>query len=109
MIDITRTFLKKLNICIKEQRLDSTHIFSNMAQFSRRQLLFTINQRFLVQVKHHNPEKYDKLPKEITSLYVKNTGWIFAETSPMKTQRNGKIFTSAEQLGYDMQRLIEQF
>ena len=27
----------------------------------------------------------------------------------MKTQRNGKIFTSAEQLGYDMQRLIEQF
>ena len=109
MIDITRTFLKNLNICIKEQRLDSTHIFSNMAHFSRRQLLFTIIQRFLVQVKRHNPEKYDKLPNEITSLYVKNTGWIFAETSPMKTQRNGKIFTSAEQLGYDMQRLIERF
>jgi hypothetical protein len=109
MIKITAMLLDKLNIRIQEQRLDSTHVFSNMAVFSRRQLCFKINQRFLIQVKRHNPEKYNNISKDITELYEKNEGWIFAETSPMKLQKNGKVYTPVEHLGYDMQRLIERF
>ena len=41
--------------------------------------------------------------------WLRNHGWIFGETSPMKLQKQGKVYTSEEQLGYDMEKLIEKF
>ncbi len=43
----------QLNIKIDKQRLDSSHVFSNMADWSRSMLLFKTTKRFLVQVKRH--------------------------------------------------------
>ena len=109
MVQVTETLLQELNLDIKEQRLDSTHVFSNMATWSRRQLLYKIIRRFLVQVKRHAPIKYRALKPETVQLYEQNNGWIFGESSPMKLNRRGKVFTAEEHLGYDMQCLLEKF
>ena len=53
MEDVTETIIRKLNIEVDKQRLDSTHVFSNMADWSRSVLLFLTTKRFLVQVKRH--------------------------------------------------------
>ena len=80
-----------------------------MAVWSRRQLLYKIIRRFLVQVKCHAPEKYRALKPETVQLYEQNNGWIFGVTSPMKHSCRGKTFTSEEHLGYDMRNLLEKF
>ncbi len=56
---VTRTLAEKLELEVDKQRLDSTHLFSNMATLSRTQLMTVCIRRFLVQLKrHHNAELY---------------------------------------------------
>ena len=109
MSRVTEKLIEELNLDIREQRLDSTHVFSNMAVWTRRKLYHKIIWRFLKQIKRHYPAEYDQLDSEIAGRYECDNGWIFGETSPMKVSRGGKVFTAEEQLGYDMQRLIERF
>ncbi len=109
MVKVTDKLLKELNLDIREQRLDSTHVFSNMAFWSRRQLIYKVIRRFLIQVKRHALGKYRSLNPEMVHLYEQNNGWIFGETSPMKLNRGGKVFTAEEHLGHDMQILLEKF
>lgn len=106
---VTECLLKELDIDIREQRVDSTHVFSNMAAWSRKQLLFKITQKFLNQVRRHENAVYYGIDPDLRTRYERNNGWIFGETSPMKLQRNGKVYTTEEQIGYDMEKLIEKF
>jgi len=41
MEDVTETIIRKLNIEVDKQRLDSTHVFSNMADWSRSMLRYS--------------------------------------------------------------------
>ena len=106
---VTECLVKEMDLDIREQRVDSTHVFSNMASWSRRQLMFNIIRGFLKQVRRHANEVYWSLDPELRGRYERNNGWIFGETSPMKLQKRGKVYTSEEQLGYDMEKLIEKF
>ena len=106
---VTETLFSELDIEIREQRLDSTHVFSNMAAWTRKRLLFRIVQRFLNQVRRHENDRYYRIDCAFRERYERDNGWIFSETSPMKLSRNGKVFTTEEQLGYDMEKLIEEF
>lgn len=106
MDDITEKLIKDLNIEIKDQRLDSTHVFSSMAAWSRKKLMFNVIQRFLKQVKRHIQEEYYRLDKALRERYEHNSGWIFASTTEMGCR--GKNFTTEEQMGNDMQRLIDE-
>lgn len=109
MIQLTTALIKKYNIKTDEQRHDSSHVFSNMAVWSRKKLLHQIIYRFLAQVKRHMKEEYSQLDADLRERYEKHSGWIFGETSPMKLKRRGKNYTAEEQLGYDMEKLIERF
>ena len=106
---VTECLVKEMDLDIREQRVDSTHVFSNMAAWSRRQLMFNIIRGFLKQVRRHANEVYWRLDPELRGRYERNNGWIFGETSPMKLQKQGKVYTPEEQLGYDMEKLIENF
>jgi len=106
---VTECLVKEMDLDIREQRVDSTHVFSNMALWSRRQLMFNIIRGFLKQVRRHENGIYWSLDPELRGRYERNNGWIFGETSPMKLQKQGKVYTSEEQLGYDMEKLIEKF
>ena len=48
---VTRKLVDELDLSIDRQRLDSTHVFSNMARFGRTRLLAITNKRFLTQVR----------------------------------------------------------
>lgn len=107
---ITDVLLKKAKIDLSKQRLDSTHVFSNMAVFSRRRLLHHTIYDFLVQLKRHYEGKYRELPEDFQVRYTSDNGWCFAENSPMLTLHYGNTkATPEEQLGYDMRLLIERF
>ncbi len=50
MKDVTKMIIQELNIEVNKQRLDSTHVFSNMADWTRSMLLFKTTKRFLIQL-----------------------------------------------------------
>ena len=109
MVIVTEALIQKFNIRTDELRTDSTQIFGNMAVWSRKKLLYQINHRFLKQVKRHMRLEYEKLDPDLRERYEKNSGWIFGETSPMQLKRRGKVYTTEEQMGYDMEKLIAYF
>ena len=61
MDEITTTLVEELGIKIDQQRLDSTHIFSDMASFGRTRLMGVAIKRFLTQVIRHNKPDYNLL------------------------------------------------
>jgi hypothetical protein len=64
MNDVTSRLIELLDQNISQQRLDSTHVFSNMATFGRTRLMGVTIKRFLTQVKRHDKETYKTLPEE---------------------------------------------
>jgi hypothetical protein len=81
MDKVTGKILTELNISIDKQRLDSSHVFSNMAEWSRSMLLFKITKRFLVQVKRHENKLYHELDEELRVLYESQGSWIYKAES----------------------------
>ncbi len=109
MHSITLKLAEEMNLDLSLQRVDSTHVFCNMAKWSRRKLLFNIIQRFLKQLKRHLPFIYYELNNELLERYKGNNGWIFADNSSRNRRSRGKTFTNEEELGFDMQTLIRHF
>ena len=64
---VTRKLVDELDLSIDRQRLDSTHVFSNMAHFGRTRLLAITNKRFLTQVARHCPDDFSALPEPLRS------------------------------------------
>ena len=52
--DITNKLIEELDLNIETQRLDSTHVFSDMATFGRTKLMASTLTRFLTQLKKHH-------------------------------------------------------
>jgi hypothetical protein len=63
MSDITVKLVDLLGLKIDQQRLDSTHIFSDMASFGRSRMMGVTVKRFLTQVKRHSLDEYNTLPE----------------------------------------------
>jgi len=102
---VTRKLIDVLDVTIDRQRLDSTHVFSNMARFGRTRLLAITNKRFLTQVARHCPDDYRVLPEELRQRYAPSTGTLFSDKgkSPQERER------SRQQVAEDMHELIERF
>ncbi len=110
MDKVTRKIIAELNIKIDKQRLDSSHVFSNMADWSRSMLLFKTTKRFLVQVKRHESKLYFELDEELRKLYEAPGKWIYEAKTRVRNVRYGKhVCSNKEQIGWDMLRLIERF
>ena len=92
---VTAEFVKALELNISRQRLDSTHIFSDMAILGRTRLMGVAIQRFLVQLKRHHREPYEALPPEVLTRYERSKATMFADHQGSKEQLRQKV---AEQL-----------
>jgi hypothetical protein len=57
--EVTAALIQELGVEIGKQRLDSTHVLSNMAKFGRLKLLAVTTKRFLTQLKRHRGKKWD--------------------------------------------------
>lgn len=101
---VTAGITEELHLDISRQRLDSTHIFSDMAVFGRTRLMGVAIKRFLTQVKRHNREEYKKLPEELRERYRPSTGRLFGDVSGRKARRRLRQTVAEE-----MQLLVERF
>ncbi|NOQ23405.1 MAG: transposase [Candidatus Aegiribacteria sp.] len=105
MNDVTNSLVDLLDLNVTEQRLDSTHVFSNMATFGRTRLMGVTVKRFLTQVKRHGTPIYESLPEELRMRYQCSESRLFADTS--KGSKSFKLLR--RQVAEDMYFLIEHF
>ncbi len=99
---VSSALIEALELDVRVQRLDSTHVFCDMAVLGRTGLMGVAIQRFLVQLRRHHRDLYDALPVEITERYARSKSQMFADyQGPTDTLRQ----TVAEQL----LALVERF
>lgn len=109
MQDVTSMIIRELNIEVDKQRLDSTHVFSNMADWSRSVLLFRTSKRFLIQLKRHESKVYYELAEDLRKHYESKGEWIYGKTEPRNVRYGTHVCENREQVAWDMLRLIEKF
>jgi len=105
MDEITIKLVELLGIKIDQQRLDSTHIFSDMASFGRTRLMGVAIKRFLTQLKRHNKADYDSLEESLRNRYAPGVNQLFADTKKDRESRR----LLRQQVAEDMHRLIKLF
>ena len=102
---VTAEIIRELGIAINKQRLDSTHIFSDMARFGRLKLLAVTAKRFLTQLKRHDPESYEALPEDLRERYATSESRLFGMGAKTKRPYGEAIQEVAE----DIADLIARF
>ena len=102
---ITVKLVEVLGIRIDQQRLDSTHIFSDMASFGRTRLMGVAVKRFLTQVIRHNKQDYHALDEQLRRRYAPGVNRLFADT---KTDSESRRLLR-RQVAEDMYYLIQRF
>ena len=95
---VTAKLIEELGIEISSQRLDSTHVFSDMATFARTKLMGVAIKRFLIQVKRHHSTTYQTIDPEILTRYEKKETALFADHSKNKEKRSHLRQEVAEQM-----------
>jgi len=103
--DVTTTLAQLLEIKVDKQRLDSTHIFSDMANFGRTRLMGVAIKRFLTQVLRHDPSTYEALPEALRQRYSPSVHQMFGNTGKDKQSRR----LLRQQVAEDMHFLIGHF
>ena len=103
--EVAQTLVRNLEIEVDQQRLDSTHVYSNMASFSRTQLMLACIRRFLVQLKRHHNTEYAQVNEELRSRCEAKDCQVFGgceKSEPARRQLR-------QQVAEDMLALVEQF
>ena len=102
---LTGTLIEQLDLAIDQQRLDSTHVFSDMASFGRTHLLGVAVKRFLTQVKRHHEADYNALAEELRRRYAPSQAKLFGGKGQAPEDR----LKTRQQVAEDMRDLIERF
>jgi hypothetical protein len=105
MNDITMALVKKLSLSVEVQRLDSTHVFSDMAQFGRTRMMGVAVKRFLTQLKRHEEAAFDLLPEALRLRYQPSAHLLFGDVK--KDAESRRLLR--RQVAEDMHDLIERF
>jgi len=88
-----------------KQRLDSTHIFSDMASFGRTRLMGVAIKRFLTQLKRHDPKAYELLDEPLRTRYAPGVNQLFGAIG--KDSESRRLLR--QQVAEDMYLLIRRF
>jgi hypothetical protein len=82
---VTSALIEALELDVSRQRLDSTHIYSDMATFGRTKLMGVTIKRFLVQLKRHHPDLYGSLDKDFLARYAPSQAKLFGDFAGSRT------------------------
>ena len=99
--NVTKALQKLFTLDPSKQRLDSVHIFSNMAHLGRIRIFVRTIRTFLTNLKRHHLKEYDVLG-EIVLRYDKKSDGAFA----VKPTESAKKLV---ELGDDCFSLVERF
>ena len=105
MSEVTVKLVDLLEINIDKQRLDSTHVFSDMASFGRTRLMGVAIKRFLTQLKRHDPKAYELLDEQLRRRYAPGVNQLFGDTGRDGESRR----LLRRQVAEDMYLLIRRF
>jgi len=83
---VTAALTEALELDVSRQRLDSTHVYSDMATFGRTRLMGVAIKRFLTQLKRHHRDLYDALPEAFRSRYAPSQAKLFADFAGERKQ-----------------------
>lgn len=103
--DVTTRLVEVLGIRIDQQRLDSTHVFSDMAQLGRTRLMGVAIKRFLTQVKRHDPTAYAGLDEALRQRYAPSEHQLFGAVARDSQSRR----LLRQQVAEDMYQLLGRF
>lgn len=99
--NITDALQKLFDLDPSKQRLDSVHIFSNMAHLGRIRLFVRTIRKFLVNLKRHNADQYQALGDVATRYEEKHDGRFAVK--PSESTR------TLREVGNDCFLLVERF
>ena len=105
MAEVTVRLVDLLEIKIDKQRLDSTHIFSDMASFGRTRLMGVAVKRFLTQLQRHDPKAYELLDKQLRDRYAPSVHQLFGDVK--KDGESRRLLR--QQVAEDMYMLVKRF
>jgi len=88
---VTSALIEALELDVSRQRLDSTHVFSDMATFGRTKLMGVAIKRFLWQLKRHDRALYDALPEEFRRRYAPSQAKLFGDFTGGQKQLRQKV------------------
>ena len=103
--EVTTKLVGLLGLKIDQQRLDSTHVFSDRASFGRTRLMGVAIKRFLTQVKRGNPADYEALDESLRERYAPSVHPLFGDTG--KDSESRRLLR--QQVAEDMYRLLRHF
>jgi len=97
---VTAALAQQLELDIARQRLDSTHVLSQMAQLSRLQMLAVAVRRFLHAVQRHDAPAYEALPAELRARYAPAETRLFGLGTRQPQPREEALQQVAEDLAW---------
>ncbi len=104
---ITTKLIEALDLDVSRQRLDSTHVFSNMATFGRTKLMAIAIKRFLTQLQRHDNTAYAALPEDLRTRYAPAQSRLFADAKDAETRARYRQ-QAADDLHFLINRFAEQ-
>lgn len=104
MTTVTDELVRHLELTVAKQRLDSTHILSDMAVFGRTRMMAISVKRFLKQVKRLHRSDYETLPAEFQKRYQVTDGRLFSEAKSSEQRQQSRL-----QAAEDLSRVIQHF
>lgn len=105
MHEVTTTLVQACGIRIDQQRLDSTHVFSDMACFGRTRMMGVTVKRFLTQLKRHDRPAYEDLDEALRQRYAPSVHKLFGGRGQDAERRRRQ----RQQVAEDMYALIRAF
>lgn len=99
--NVTDTLKKLFDLDLSKQRLDSVHIFSNMAHLGRIRIFVKTIRKFLVNLRRHHATLYQSLGP-VSVRYVDKNDGQFA----VKPSESGRTL---QEVGDDCFLLVERF
>jgi len=105
MHEVTTTLVRECGLRIDQQRLDSTHVFSDMASFGRTRMMGVTVKRFLTQLKRHDRPAYEGLDEALRQRYAPSVHKLFGGRGQDEASRR----LLRQQVAEDLYELIRRF
>jgi predicted amidohydrolase len=103
--DTTARIIGALGVSTERQRLDSTHIISNVAVLTRLGLFCETARKFLKELKKKSKKKFDGVPDGLRRRYLKDDG----ERSSYDDARSSEGRRRLSVCARDVWRLVDRF
>lgn len=102
---ITDTFADTFGVDTSRQRMDSVHVYSNMAKLGRVRLMARTVTKFLKNLERHYKNEYKRdITEQLIDRYIdKKTSGYFGSVKPTGSKKR------LSEIATDMQWLIEQY